>query len=57
MSIKTKSKPFKIMSPSGELIEGIGLNAFCREYKLPLWNIWRVVTGKRKSHKGWKTIT
>lgn len=51
---KSKSKPFKIISPTGELIEGIGLNKFCRENNLHLWNTWRVVTGKRKSSQGWK---
>ena len=48
------SKPFKIISPTGEVIEGVNLNQFCKENGLNNGNMSAVTKGKRKAHKGYK---
>lgn len=46
-------KPFRIISPNGELIEGINLTKFCRERNLRRPSMFDVISGKRKEHKGY----
>jgi len=48
------SKPFRLLSPSGEIEEGINISKFCRENDLDRGHISSVLNGKRKSHKGYK---
>lgn len=47
------SKPFKIKSPQGTVIEEINLRKFCRDNNLSRRSIWRVINNKQKSYKGW----
>jgi group I intron endonuclease len=47
------AKPFKIVSPTGEIIEGRDLQAFCYEHGLLPSGMSPVVNGKRSHHKGW----
>lgn len=47
------SKPFKLLSPEGSIIEGRNIRKFCRENNLKPSNICAVIKNKRKSHKGW----
>ena len=55
---KGKSKPhfwkkFKIISPDGNIVEGVNLTKFCIENNLNYSCIRRVLCGKQKQHKGW----
>ena len=52
-NILKKSKPYKIKSPEGLIIEGINLAKFCREHNLSNGHIHNVINGKRNHHKGW----
>jgi group I intron endonuclease len=51
--VKAHAKPFKIVSPSGELFEGINLAKFAREKGLRPANLGSVIAGKAKQYKGW----
>jgi len=45
---------FKLISPSGEVfITNNGLSVFCEEHALTRANVHKVISGKRKHHKGW----
>jgi group I intron endonuclease len=46
-------KKFKFKSPSGEILEGENIAEFCRNYNLSSSSMGCVLSGKRKSHKGW----
>lgn len=47
-------KQYKLMDPNGkEYITKNGLTAFCEEHDLCRPNILKVISGKRKHHKGW----
>ena len=48
------TKPFKIVSPNGEIIEGRDMQVFCREHNLSHSAMSQMVNGKRSEHKGWK---
>lgn len=48
------SKSFKLISPDGGKVDVFNLSKFARENALNKSNLWKLVTGKRKSHKGWK---
>lgn len=45
---------YRLMSPSGEIVEGSNINKFCRDNKLTRATILLVLQGKLKPHKGWK---
>lgn len=48
-------KSVKLLNPEGEPVEvGTTINSFCLLYNLSPSCIGRVVSGERKSHKGWK---
>lgn len=49
-------RPFKFISPEGEVFEGENLSQFEREQGVPPGSLRRVKSGKRKSYKGW-TLT
>lgn len=51
---EARERPFKIISPSGIVIEGVNLNKFCKEHDLKSGHMSEVVNGKRKQHKGWR---
>lgn len=44
---------FKLLSPSGEVIEGFNLSRFARENGLSQAHLSSVINGVRNSHKGW----
>jgi len=50
---KTKSQPFRIASPEGEVFETQLLNEFCRRHGLHAGCISQVIHSNRRSHKGW----
>jgi group I intron endonuclease len=49
-------KHYTIVSPSGNIIRGTNISELCRTYNLSNSHITNVLKGKRKSHKGWRTI-
>lgn len=49
-----KRKPYAFLSPSNELVTGVNLSEFCRQYDLDIRNVSAVYTGKRKHYKGWR---
>jgi len=56
-TILKKSKSFKLLSPQGQIVEGINISKFCRENNLHVGNMWQVINNKRKSNKGWTKST
>ncbi len=50
------SKPFRLISPSGEIFSGKNRALFCRCHGLHKGAISRVILGSLKSYKGWKSI-
>lgn len=48
-----KSKPFYLVSPTGEVFEGFNLNSFCKIKGLHRGFIGDLVKGKRLHYKGW----
>ena len=49
-----RAKPYKIISPTDQVIEGINLKKFCRENDLSQGHMCEVLNSKRRSHKGYK---
>lgn len=43
-----------LVSPDGELVEMVGLRAFCREHNLPLKYMSPLCNGKIDQYKGWR---
>lgn len=50
---KKNAKKYKLKSPDGKTHEGENISEFCRINNLTAGNIRKVITGKRKHHKGW----
>lgn len=50
---EARSKHFKLISPSGEVIEGKNLSKFCRERSFNQSNLSAVIRGERKSAYGY----
>lgn len=50
---KTKELKTYIFSYKGEKVEIIGLTEFCKTNDLSINNMWAVLAGKRKTHKGY----
>lgn len=48
------SKYFKVISPNGEIYEGINLSKFCKIHNLHQSNMCQVLKGNLKQYKGWK---
>ena len=46
-------KQYKLISPNGEEVDVSNLAKFCRDNDLGRGNMASVVTGKRRTHKGW----
>lgn len=44
---------YKFVSPSGEVVEVVGLNKFCHKNGLTQANMSKVAAGLRPKHKGW----
>lgn len=51
---EAQAKPFKLLSPKGEIIEGVNLAKFARENNLSDAHLNSVFNGKRPSHKGYR---
>lgn len=49
-----KMKSFKVISPNGEMFEGLNQHEFCRQHSLVQSNFHKMLHGKIKSHLGWK---
>jgi hypothetical protein len=52
---KTKKK-FSIMSPDGTIVHGENIRKFCRENNLDQRHFFKVLTGTRNHHKGWRRV-
>jgi hypothetical protein len=51
------SKEYKLISPSGNIIEIKNLTKFAKENNLNIGCLQHVVAGRNKSHKGWKNAS
>jgi len=47
-------KEFTIMNQTGKICSGKNISKFCRENDLSQGHLCSVISGKLKSHKGWK---
>lgn len=47
------AKPFKVISPTGEIFEGLNITEFAQKHGLEQSLLTFVINGKRCSHKGW----
>lgn len=50
---KITAKKYAFISPKGKLVVGRNLHQLSRERKLDQSHMFKVLKGKRKSHKGW----
>lgn len=50
---KAKERPFRITSPTGEVIDGVNLTKFCKGNGLNQGRTWQVINGHAASHKGY----
>lgn len=50
---KANQRPFKIVAPNGEVIEGINLREFCRYNELNQGAMSSVIAGRVNHHKGY----
>jgi hypothetical protein len=51
------SKEYKLISPQGKIINVKNLTKFAKENNLSIGCLQHVVSGRNKSHKGWKNAT
>jgi len=51
------SKEYKLISPEGKILEIKNLNKFARDNNLSDKCLRQVVSGRNKSHKGWKNAS
>jgi len=51
------SKEYKLISPEGKIVEIKNLTNFAKENNLNLGCLRHVVSGRNKSHKGWKNAS
>ena len=51
--VKCNSKPFCLISPDGERIEGVNLKKFCRDAGICVTSIRQVLKGTLGGFKGW----
>lgn len=49
-----RAKSYRLLSPDGELAEGVNIRKFCRERGLVRNCLSAVLKGKALQHKGWK---
>lgn len=54
MISEKNSKIYKLISPSGEILEIKNLTKFSKENNLNIGCMQQVVSGRNKTHKGWK---
>ena len=47
-----KPEPYSFVGPDGMRHEGENLRAFCRKHSLDIRNLYRVLDGVRRHHKG-----
>lgn len=53
---KRLMKTYKLKNPDGEVVEFTGLAAHCRKHNLSSGTLASVISGNRKSHKGWRAL-
>ena len=53
-SISQGSTPFKVISPTGIIYEGINRKEFARNHNLTYRLLLKVIKGEKVHHKGWK---
>lgn len=53
-SVKDRGRDFTLISPDGVAVSGNNISRFCREEGLNASCIYMVLSGCRKTHKGWK---
>lgn len=47
---------YNILSPNGEIFHFYNMSDFCKEYNLTISKVSQVLSGKEKSHKGWRKL-
>lgn len=52
----TGEKNWKFQNEKGEIFETKNLQEFCKEHNLTRSSIYEVISGKRKSHKGYSVV-
>jgi hypothetical protein len=52
----TGEKIWKFKNETGEIFETKNLQEFCKEHNLTRSSIYEVISGKRKSHKGYSVV-
>lgn len=50
---KWKQRPFRVVDPTGRLIESVNLTKFCRDHDLNQGRMWQVINDQALSHKGY----
>lgn len=48
------AKPYRLISPEGEIFEGVCVNLLCKEKGLLHPSIYRVLSGEYSHHRGWR---
>ncbi len=48
------TKPFSLIGPNGEHVQGVGLRRFCKERGLPYHTMGQMVQGRTKMCRGWR---
>lgn len=51
------SKEYRLISPKGEIVKIINLTKFAKENNLNIGCLHHVISGRNKSHKGWKNAS
>ena len=52
-----QAKAFSLLNPLGERVDFVNLLQFCKKNNLNRGGLWRVLVGKGKSYKGWRSLT
>ena len=50
-------KSFKLISPDGEIINGVGIAKFAKEHNLLVNELSKLLNKRRESYKGWTLFT
>jgi len=51
---ENNKKEFIIKTPAGDIVAAKGISEFCDQNNLSISHISQVLSGKRKTHKGYK---
>ncbi len=51
--VERVSKEISLMSPDGKIVTAKNISKFCRDNNLQNGNLYKVIRGKMKTHRGW----